>query len=69
MAHEDIFKEFCEWSPWHAVLVVEYKPWGSASILIRLSSGAAYKAKRYGEKKFILQPVTEDDINRKYGIK
>lgn len=66
MTHNDIFEEFCKWSPEHASMVTEYKPWGGTSILIRLTNGTAYKVKRYDAVRFVMQPVSEDDINRKY---
>lgn len=66
MTHEDIFNEFCNWSPNHAAMVTEYRPWGSTSILVRLNNDTAYKVKRYDANKFIMQPVSEDDIQRKY---
>lgn len=61
-----IYKEFCEWSPAHAKMVVDYRPWGSTSIVVWLNNGQAYKCKRYAKNKFIMQAVSEDDINKKF---
>lgn len=66
MVHEEIFKEFCEWSPEYASMVVDHKPWGSTSILVKLKAGMSYKVKRYSADKFVMQFVSEDDIKRKY---
>lgn len=66
MIFGELCQEFREWSPTHAKMVVEYKPWGSNSILVRLSSGLAYKAKRIGPNEFVMQSVSEDDIKMKF---
>lgn len=69
ITYGEIYKEFCEWSPEHAEKVVDYRPWGSTSIVVWLSTGYAYKCKRLGPGKFIMQMVSEEDIKKKYGIK
>lgn len=63
---DEIYEEFCEWSPEHTNMVVEYKPWGSTSIMIKLNSGLAYKVKRFAPGKFIMQLISEEDIKKKY---
>ena len=63
-----IFKEFCNWSPEHAAMVVDYRPWGHDSILVWLTNGKAYKCKRYAADRFIMQLVSEEDIKKKYGL-
>lgn len=68
LTYGDIYKEFCEWSPTHAKMVVDYRPWGSTSIVVWLNNGQAYKCKRYAKNKFIMQTVSEDDINKKFNI-
>ena len=67
MAHEDIYEEFCKWSPEHAKMVKGYAPWGSTSIVIWLNSGMMYKVKRHGEGKFVMQTVTKADVDKKFG--
>ena len=64
----DIFKDFCNWSPEHAAMVVDYRPWGHTSILVWLNNGQAYKCKRHAADRFIMQLVSEEDIRKKYGI-
>ena len=64
----DIYKDFCNWSPKHAAMVVDYRPWGHTSILVWLNNGQAYKCKRHAAGKFTMQFVSEDDIKKKYGI-
>lgn len=64
----EIYKEFCEWSPEHAKMVMDYKPWGSNSILVWLTSGLTYKVKRVGPGEFIMQSVSEEDIENKFGL-
>ena len=64
----DIFKEFCKWSPEHAAMVVDYRPWGHTSILVWLNNGQAYKCKRHAADRFTMQLVSEEDIKKKYGI-
>lgn len=72
LTHEEIYKEFCEWNPELACKATEYKPWGSTSIMVRFKGNNAcnyaYKIKRYAEGAFVMQMVSEDDINRKYGL-
>ena len=64
----DIYKEFCEWSPMHAEMVVDYRPWGSTSIVVWLRNGMAYKVKRFAPGKFVMQSLSEEDIKKKYGL-
>lgn len=64
--HEEIYEEFKEWSPEHAVMVTKYKPWGSTSIIIWLNNGMTYKVKRFAPGKFIMQMVSKEDIDKKF---
>lgn len=68
LTYGELYKEFCEWSPGHAKMVVDYRPWGSNSIVVWLSNGMAYKVKRYSKDKFIMQTVSKEDIERKFGV-
>lgn len=67
ITHSEIYDKFCKWSPHHAKMVKEYKPWGSTSIVVWLNNGQAYKVKHIYGDKFVMQPLTIDDINRKLG--
>lgn len=29
LTYGDIYRDFCNWSPEHAAMVVDYRPWGS----------------------------------------
>lgn len=64
--HNELYKEFCEWSPQHAAEVTSYKPWGRRSIVVWLKNGMAFKAKRCAPGKFIMQLLSEDDIKKKF---
>lgn len=64
----DIYKDFCNWSPERAAMVVDYRPWGHASILVWLTNGQAYKCKRHAADRFTIQFVSEEDIKKKYGL-
>ena len=64
----EIYKDFCNWSPKHAAMVVDYRPWGSTSICVWLNNGQAYKCKRHAADRFTMQTVSEEDIRKKYGI-
>lgn len=64
----DIFEEFCKWSPEHAAMVVDFRSWGSTSIVVWLDNGMTYKVKRYAPNKFIMQVVSEEDIKKKYEL-
>lgn len=68
LTYEDIYKEFCEWSPAHAKMVIDYRPWGRTSIVIWLNNGQAYKCKRCYPGYFVMQTVSKDDINRKFSL-
>lgn len=65
LTHEEIYDAFCRWSPEHAAMIKEYRPWGRHSIVIWLKNGMAYKAKHICENKFVLQTLSEPDIYRK----
>lgn len=64
----DIYRDFCNWSPEHAAMVVDYRPCGHTSILVWLNNGQAYKCKRHAADRFTMQLVSEEDIKKKYGI-
>lgn len=63
--HKKIYKDFCEWSPDYAAMVIDYKPWGHTSIVVWLSNGYAYKVKQHAHDRFTMQMVSEADIERK----
>lgn len=65
---DEIYKDFCNWSPEHAAMVTDYKPWGNSSILVYLNSGHAYKCKRHAADRFTMQVVSEEDIKKKFNI-
>lgn len=68
MTHEELYKEFCKWSPEHAKMVKDYAPWGSTSIVIWLDNGMMYKVKRHDKGKFVMQTLTKADIDKKFGL-
>lgn len=68
ITHGELYKEFCEWSPEHAKMVKDYRPWGKHSIVVWLEGGHAYKVKRYAPDKFLMQAVSEEDIKKKFGL-
>lgn len=68
MSHKEIYDKFCEWSPVYAKMVVGYKPWGSTSIAVWLTSGLVFKVKLYDGHKFIMQTLSKEDINKKYEL-
>lgn len=63
----DIYRDFCNWSPEYAAMVIDYRPWGSTSICVWLNNGQAYKCKRHAADRFTMQMVSQDDINKKFG--
>ena len=68
ITYGELYKEFCEWSPEHAKMVKDYRPWGAHSIVVWFNNGQAYKVKRHGPDRFIMQKVSDDDINKKFGL-
>ena len=66
-AFMELTKEFSEWGPQYVPMTKEVRPWGTNSFAIWLKNGLVYKAKRYAPGKFIMQPLTEEDIKKKYG--
>ena len=68
MTYDELYKEFCEWSPEHAAMVTDYRPWGSHSIVIWLNNGMTYKVKRCDINRFVMQRVSHEDINKKFGL-
>ena len=67
LTYDEIYKDFCNWSPEHAAMVVDYNPWGHTSILVWLNNGQTYKCKRHAADRFTMQPVSEEDIRKRYG--
>lgn len=67
MTYDELFKEFVDNHPEFKSRTIDYKPWGKTSIVIWCSDGHAYKCKYHGPDRFIIQEVSEDDINRKLG--
>lgn len=61
-----MYDKFKNWNPKMAEMVVNWRPWGSYSICLWLRNGMIYKARYYGENRFIMQTITEEDVNRKY---
>lgn len=49
-------------------MVVDYRPWGSTSIVVWLNNGQAYKCKRHAADRFTMQMVSEEDIKKKFNI-
>lgn len=68
LIYGDIYRDFCNWSLEHAAMIVDYRPWGSASICVWLNNGQAYKCKRHAANRFTMQMVSEEDIRKKYGL-
>lgn len=62
-----LLAEFCKWSPQHADMIVKYRPWGSTSFCIWLKNGMTFKVKYIGDGKFVMQSVSQVDIEKKYG--
>lgn len=69
MTKEEIFRDFSEWSPAHAEMVTSYRMWGENSIAIWLLNGQIYKCKQYAPHRFVMQPLTEADVKKKYNYK
>lgn len=67
ITYGELFEEFCAWNPILAHKIDDYRPWGSTSIVIWLNNGFTYKVKRYAPNRFIMQAVSQDDINKKFG--
>lgn len=68
ITYGEIYEKFCIWSPEHAKMVKDYRPWGSMSIVVWLTGGQAYKVKYIADDKFIMQTVTKADIDKKFGL-
>ncbi len=68
ITYGELYKEFCEWSPEHAAMVIDYRPWGNHSIVVWLKGGHAYKVKRHAPGRFTMQSVSKEDINKKFGV-
>lgn len=66
MNHKEIFHEFLKWSPYHANMVVDFKPWGENSIAVWFNNGDVYKAKMCDEIHFVLQKLSQEDIDNKF---
>ena len=62
----EIYEKFCAWSPEHAKMVNDYRPWGSTSIVVWLKNGQAYKVKYIADDKFVMQTVSKADIDKKF---
>lgn len=63
---DEFYEEFKEWSPEHAAMVTEYKPWGRRSIVVWFNNGMTFKVKRVAPNKFIMQMLSKEDIEKKF---
>ena len=68
LTYGEIYVEFCNWNPEVGAMTIDYRPWGSTSIVIWLENGMAYKVKRHAHDRFTMQSVSEADINKKFGL-
>ena len=68
LTYNEIYRDFCNWSPERAAMVISYKPWGHTSICVWLSTGQTYKCKRHSADRFTVQRVSKDDIKKKYNL-
>ncbi len=68
ITYGEIYVEFCNWNPEIGAKIIDYRPWGHTSIAIWLDNGMKYKIKRHAPGRFTMQMVSEDDINKKYGL-
>lgn len=66
MTYGELYEKFRKWSPEHAAMVTDYRPWGTNSIVVWLNNGMAFKVKYYADDKFIMQHVSQVDIDRKF---
>ena len=66
--HNEIYTEFCNWNPELGARIIDYKPWGSTSIVVWLDNGLTYKVKYCGPDRFVMQIVSQDDINKKFEL-
>lgn len=66
MTYSELYKKFCVWSPEHANMVEDYRPWGRNSIVVWLKNGMMYKVKYIDDTTFIMQTVTKVDIDKKF---
>lgn len=67
MDQKELFELFKKWNPGMARMIVNYKQWGHSSICLWLRNGMLYKAKYYPVNKFVMQTLTKEDVERKYG--
>lgn len=66
--YKEIYDDFYSWNPELGSKVIDYEPWGSTSIVIWLNNGMIYKVKRYEHDKFVLQTLSKEDVDRKFGL-
>ena len=66
MTYKEVYEEFCKWSPEHSKMAIDYRPWGTNSIVVWFKDGYAYKVKYHAPNRFIMQMVSDEDINRKF---
>lgn len=63
----ELFVAFCNHEPELGLRVTDYRLWGKASIVVWLDNGQAYKVKMLDPDRFIVQRVSQEDIERKFG--
>ena len=67
--YEELFVAFCKYDPKTGSRVIDYHPWGRMSIVIWLNNFQAYKVKLLEPDKFVVQHVSQTDIEKKLGTK
>lgn len=68
ITYGELFAEFCNHNPELGAMIIDYRSWGSNSIVVWLDDGNTYKVKRRAPNLFVMQPLTQEDINKKYGL-
>lgn len=66
ITYGELYKEFCEWSPEHAKMVIDYRPWGRMSIVVWFRNGQIYKVKYIDKNHFVMQMLSKEDVERKF---
>lgn len=68
ITYGELYSAFRNHDPDLGPRVIDYRPWGKMSIVVWIDSGQAYKVKMVELDRFIVQKVSEADVQKRFGV-
>lgn len=68
MTYGELFKCLCDYMPEFTHKIIDYRPWGNLSIIVWLKDGTKYKCKYRSANNFVIQQLSDEDVNKKFNL-